>query len=147
MKISLLKQFSEEELGQSIWLRTQRTTSINELTDDEMASLYYCFHPMQNPVTLMERMFRKERIKELRAVILKDAQYLGLYEPENWEGFNHFMETRSVGRKLLYEYRAKEFPELIRQFKMMRKRYDERAERMGTREWYRKNHLPMPSAN
>lgn len=76
-------------------------------------------------------------LKRLRSIILADAQYLGIYKPGDWTSFNRFMLHKSVKRKDLNLYKIEEFPALIKQFKSMRRKYDESKQKIGSRAWWR----------
>ncbi|WPC14636.1 hypothetical protein LEQ04_08585 [Riemerella anatipestifer] len=70
-----------------------------------------------------------------------------MLEPDEWTKFNAFMLKSSPLKKPLNAYKLGEFEELIKQFKSMRAKYEKRAKVHGTKEWYHKNKLPMPSKN
>ncbi len=149
MKKQLQQKFAQQSLEQSIWLHTNyRTGSIDDLEPEELESFYYLFFPKQpTEKELLMKEYSEAQIKRLRSVILKDAQYIGLYDPQNWNPFNEFMNKLSVLKKPLNQYKIDEFNDLIKQFKSLRSKYQNAAKIPGTKEWYHKNKLPMPSSN
>lgn len=149
MKKQLQQKFPEKSLEQSIWLHTgYRTGSIDELEPEELEKFYYLFFPKQpTEKQLLIKEYNESRLKGLRSVILKDAQYIGLYDPQDWTSFNNFMNNLSVLKKPLNKYTADEFDELIKQFKSLKSKYQKAAKIPYTKEWYHKNKLPMPSTN
>ncbi|ROH98302.1 hypothetical protein EGI16_21735 [Chryseobacterium sp. G0240] len=149
MREHLIKKFKPEQLQPTIWMHTgYRTGNINELTREELESLYYSFFPKQQTVyEELNNQYAEQHLKSLRSIVLKDAQYIGLYDPQNWEPFNRFMLELSPLKKPLKNYSANEFDLLIRQFKSLRSKYNKSAKKPGTREWYHKNKLPFPSNN
>ena len=149
MKKQLQQKFAQQSLEQSIWLHTNyRTGSIDELEPEELEKFYYMFFPKQpTEKQLLIKEYNEARLKGLRSVILKDAQYIGLYDPQDWKPFNEFMNKLSVLKKPLNKYTADEFDELIKQFKSLKSKYQKAAKIPGTKEWHHKNKLPMPSSN
>ena len=149
MRSHLLKKFKPEALQSSIWMHTNcRTGNIYELTPEELESLYYLFFPKQSTVyEELNNQYAEQHLKSLRSVVLKDAQYIGLYDPGDWGPFNRFMLELSPFKKALKDYTASEFVPLIKQFKSLRTKYNNSAKRPGTKEWYHKNKLPFPSEN
>lgn len=142
----LLQRFGENGIAHSIWMHTQRTFSLEECTDKEICEIFSLFFPteMRDP---LEALQKEQYLKHLRSIVLKDAQYLGLYDPKDWSRFNNFMKTHSPYKKQLNQYTEDEFNALIKQFKSMRSKYDKEAKITGSRAWYHKNNLPKPSAN
>lgn len=149
MKKQLQQKFAQQSLEQSIWLHTgYRTGSIDELEPKELESFYYMFFPKQpTEKQLLIKEYNEARLKGLRSIIMKDAQYIGLYDPQNWTPFNEFMNKLSVLKKPLNQYKTEEFDDLIKQFKSLKSKYQKSAKIPGTKEWYHKNKLPMPSSN
>lgn len=145
MKERLLKRFDSFQLGQNAWLQTRRTTNIDELTDEELREMYRLFFPSkQEQINKLEQV---NKIKALRSIVLKDAQYLGLYTPNSWERFNRFMLERSPYKKRLTDYKEHEFELLIKQLKSMRTKFDQSAKKTGSKEWSRKHGLPPQTMN
>ena len=145
---SLLNRFSSKSLAQSVWLHTQTTNNIEDLTEEEVTNFYNLFQP--KPITAAEIISKQQETKilrELRSVILKDAQYIGLYDPHDWTSFNEFMKFKSPLKKVLPFYKINEFDALKKQFKSMRSKYEQEAKVPGTKAWYHKNKFPKPSAN
>lgn len=149
MRTHLEKKFSRSELEPAIWLHTNsRTGNLHELTPEELESLYYMFFPKH--LTVYEELnnqYAEKHLKSLRSIILKDAQYIGLYDPQDWTNFNRFMLELSPLKKALKDYNAEEFEPLIKQFKSLRSKYNRSAKIPGTKEWHHKNKLPLPSKN
>ncbi len=143
----LLQKFKHEALQPSVWMQSgNRTGNIYDLTSEELEDLYSCFFP-KAPTVYQEvnNLYTEKLLKSLRSIILKDAQYIGLYDPADWAKFNHFMLKLSPLKKPLVKYTVDEFNELKKQFKSLRSKYDKSAKIPGTKEWYHKNKLPMPS--
>ncbi|MDY3343750.1 hypothetical protein PG326_00580 [Riemerella anatipestifer] len=120
---------------------------IEDLTSDELAEIYQRFFPRKTATQIAVEMENKNQLKELRSIVLKEASAIGLLEPDEWTSFNAFMLKSSPLKKPLNAYKLGEFEELIKQFKSMRAKYEKRAKVHGTKEWYHKNKLPMPSNN
>ena len=146
MKQKLLSRFGEDALAHSIWLQTQRTFSLDECTNEEITALFFMFFPteMRDPLEVLQK---EQRLKHLRSIVLKDAQYLGLYDPQDWSRFNSFMKNHSPLKKQLNKYTEDEFEPLIKQFKSMKTKYDKEAKITGSSAWYHKNRFPKPSKN
>lgn len=140
LKNRLLSKFSKENLEQSVYMESKgRTSDLDLLTSDEIKALFYLFFPTEKPQNNAKRLLQLEQEKELkrlRSVILADAQYIGLYVPNNWTRFNRFMQQNSVFKKGLNRYSLDEFPELIKQFKSMRYKFDKSKLTTGTSAWY-----------
>jgi len=149
MREQLLKKFRPEVLSSSVWMHTgYRTGNIYDLDPEELESFYYMFFPKKPTVyEELNNQYAQAQLKKLRSIILKDAQYIGLYDPTDWGPFNRFMLELSPEKKPLNKYAANEFEGLIKQFKSLRSKYDKSASIPGTKEWYHKNKLPMPSEN
>lgn len=149
MKTQLLQRFTSQSLEQSIWMHSNyRTGSIHELSPEELEGLYYMFFPKKTSVfEELNKEYALSQLKKLRSTILKDAQYIGLYDPQDWSKFNNFMLELSPLKKPLNKYESHEFEPLIKQFKSLRSKYNKEARKPGTKEWYHKNKLPMPSRN
>lgn len=149
MKKQLQQKFSAQSLEQSVWLHTNyRTGNIEELGAEELESFYYMFFPKQPTVKqLLMKEYNESRLKGLRSIILKDAQFIGLYDPQDWNPFNDFMNKLSVLKKPLSKYTADEFPDLIKQFKSLKSKYLKASKIPFTKEWHHKNKIPIPSKN
>lgn len=141
IKNRLLSRFSKESLEQSVYMQSKgRTYDIDELTNDELQSLFYMFFPAEKPKHHTQRLYELEieqELKRLRSVVLADAQYIGLYTPGNWTRFNQFMNYTSVLKKPLNRYEIDEFPELIKQFKSMRYKFNKSKTVVGTSAWFK----------
>ncbi|AZB17597.1 hypothetical protein EG352_07360 [Chryseobacterium indologenes] len=149
MREHLNQKFTPEELQPTIWMHTNyRTGNIFELTPEELESLYYAFFPKQPTIyEELNNQYTQQHLKSLRSVVLKDAQYIGLYDPQDWTNFNRFMLELSPLKKALNKYTADEFEPLIKQFKSLRSKYNRSAKIPGSKEWCHKNRLPLPSKN
>lgn len=149
MREHLLQKFKRTELEPTIWLHTSyRTGNIHDLTPEELESLYYCFFPKKlSMYEELNNQYAKEQLKGLRSIVLKDAQYIGLYDPQDWNPFNRFMLELSPFKKPLNKYSTEEFEPLIKQFKSLRSKYNKSAKIPGTKEWCHKNKLPILSKN
>lgn len=145
MKRELSLRFDEAQLAQIVWMHTHRTTLMEELNPREIYEIYQIF--FNDSETRMRNLEHKQRIKELRSIVLKDAQYLGLYTPNSWERFNRFMLKRSPLKKRLVDYKEEEFEGLIKQLKSMKTKFDKKARIPGTKEWNQKNEFPIPGVN
>ena len=148
-KQKLLTKFSPLALEEICWSKSKaRTGKIDELSPEEMAAVYLMFFPApKSSLQLYQEQQQLNHIKSLRSTILKDAQYIGLYDPQDWTPFNDFMVKYSPLKKFLNKYTADEFEPLIRQFKSLRHKYDKESKILLSKAWYHKNKLPMPSKN
>ncbi|MBE7648653.1 hypothetical protein [Tenacibaculum finnmarkense] len=136
----LHSKFSISSLKDAIFDQSNfRTSNIEELTESELKALYYLFFPSEKTITIEEelkRMETQQMLKRLRSMILKDAQCIGLYKPDDWQKFNAFMKNKSVLKKPLNSYEVCEFPALIIQFKSMRHKFEKSKTKVGTADWY-----------
>ena len=139
-KERLLSRFSKESLEYSVYTQSKgRTYDLDLLTSEELQALFFAFFPMENPANQVKKVLQLEQEKELkrlRSVILSDAQRLGLYNPNDWTRFNRFMLNTSVLKKSLNYYKIDEFPELIKQFKSMRYKFEKSRTTVGSSAWY-----------
>lgn len=149
-KTKLLNKFSTRNLSHPISDITKyRTDSIDELTLDELKQLYFLFFPLEKPTNPIERLQALERenlLKSKRSAVLKDAEYLGIHDPNDWKPFNDFMLNKSVLKKPLNRYKIEEFTALNKQFKSMRSKFDKNRTKIGSYDW-QKNTGTTPSLN
>ena len=145
----LLNKFPAVSLQDIAWSKSKkRTANVHELLPEELEAVYFMFFP--RPITandIIKKQQQEQRLRDLRSPILKDAQYIGLYDPQDWTSFNDFMLRYSPLKKQLNKYTEEEFGALSRQFKSLRTKYDNEAKIPGTKAWYHKNKFPKPSAN
>ncbi|MFL0089708.1 hypothetical protein [Tenacibaculum maritimum] len=136
----LLSRFSKESLKFTVLEESKgRTNDIDELTEEELSSIFFMLFPSKRIITPERRLLNLEeekKIRHLRSIILSDAQYIGLYKPNNWTDFNAFMLKKSILKKPLNNYKINEFANLIKQFKAMKSKYDSNKFIPGTKEWY-----------
>lgn len=139
-KEKLLKKFTAKNLESTILDITKlRTKYMDDMTEMELKELYYLFFPLENPNHNQKRVKQLEEeteVKKKRSIILRDAEYIGLYSSGNWIRFNDFMLNKSTLKKPLNKYKLDEFKELIKQFKSMRWKFDRNKIRVGTTEWF-----------
>ena len=149
MKKKLLNKFGKAALEESCWIKSKgRTGDIDELDIEEIELIYNMFFPKQpTAADIINQQQEKIRLRDLQAIILKDAQYIGLHDPQDFAPFNNFMIKRSPLKKVLPFYKIDEFDELIKQFKSLRSKYEKEAKVPYTKAWYHKNKLPIPSNN
>lgn len=149
MKTKLLQKFSKLALEESCWHKSGgRTGDLDELEASELESLYLMFFPKQKTANeIIQEQAMDKYLKNLRSIILKDAQYIGLYDPQDWTSFNEFMKTKSPLKKVLPFYKVDEFDALIKQFKSLKSKYNRESLIPGTKAWYHKNKFPKPSVN
>ena len=149
MKNQLLRKFSPVALRSAIELQTNyRATTLQQLNASEVEELYYRFFPKPlSTVDVITKQQQEMHLKSLRSTILKDAQYIGLYDPQDWTSFNEFMKNRSPLKKVLPFYKLDEFDLLLKQFKSLKSKYIKESKTPGTKAWYHKNKFPKPSAN
>lgn len=149
MKNQLLRKFSPVALRSAIELQTNyRAATLQQLNASEVEELYYRFFPRPlSTVDVITKQQQEMHLKSLRSTILKDAQYIGLYDPQDWTRFNEFMLKRSPLKKPLPQYALEEFEVLIKQFKSLKSKYQREARTTGTKAWHHKHKLPIPSAN
>ncbi len=139
-KERLLTKFTRQNLEQTVYMQSKgRTSDLDLLTTEELQGLYFLFFPNEKPSNVAKRVLQLEQekeIKRLRSIILSDAQYIGLFTPGNWKRFNDFMTQNSVFKKSLNKYSVDEFPELIKQFKSMRYKFQKNRTTVGSKAWY-----------
>ncbi|MGP1500772.1 MAG: hypothetical protein ACTTJM_03190 [Bergeyella cardium] len=144
----LRDKFGDLSLRTAVEMHTDYNKwEIEELTLEELTSLFHRFFPKEN---LKQHVFNLEldnKVKSLRSIILKDATYIGLLEPDNWNRFNNWMRTLSPLKKPLKDYKFNEFGDLIKQFKSLKTKYNKQAKIPYTKEWYHKHNMPKPSDN
>lgn len=134
---ALQQKFTPSALEQMVSLERKDTFNIEVLTYEEVAKLYFRFFPKPKTTQeINELLFQELELKKLRSIILADAQYMGLYSPNNWLVFNGFMKNRSVLKKPLNEYSIQEMPLLIKQFKSMKTKYIKANIQVYSRQWY-----------
>ena len=145
----LLTKFSHLALEEICWSKSKaRTGDIDELYPNELEAVYFMFFSAPKSSTeIIKEQQQLNYIKSLRSTVLKDAQYIGLYDPQDWKSFNDFMVKYSPLKKFLNKYTADEFLPLIKQFKSLRYKYDKESKIPGKYAWYHKNKLPIPSKN
>lgn len=128
----------------------KRTYIIEELTNSELQGLFYLFFPNEKPQTTtqkIENLQKNQELKRLRAIILNDAQIMGIYKTGDWSVFNGFMKKISVLKKPLNQYEIEEFPLLIKQFKSMRYKFNKSKTQVGSKSWYQFLGIKQPSVN
>lgn len=149
MKEKLLQKFSKLSLEECCWSESNgRTGDIDQLEASELEKVFLLFFPKQKTsAEIIQEQSLEKYIKKMRSIILKDAHYIGLYDPQDWASFNKWMLERSPLKKQLNHYKADEFEPLIKQFKSLRSKYEKLARIPYTKEWCHKNKFPIPSAN
>ncbi|MFK7099495.1 hypothetical protein V3471_00670 [Flavobacterium oreochromis] len=133
---ALCSKFSASALGQAVYMETKRTTDITELSREEVEALYARFFPKKSAIDFLFEMEQERELKRLRSVIIKEAQFIGIYSPESWAGFNRFMLHKSIFKKALNEYKIEEFPQLIKQFKSISAKVSKAKLIPHTTAWY-----------
>jgi hypothetical protein len=153
LRIKTLKKKIETKhsafaISQTVYLHTRRTTNIDELTPEEIETIYNVFFPMEmsNEQELAHAKLQQS-LKNHRSNILTIASRLGLKEPDSWDKFNNWMLTMSKFKKRLNDHSLEELKELEIQFRGMENNYERSARTPGTKAWYHKNKLIPPSAN
>lgn len=125
-----------------------RTTLVDELTPREIEQLINIYRP--KPVNVAQRLSYLEMesaLKNKRAIVLKDAQKVGIHNPDNWGQFNGWMIKSSILHKPLKDYNYDELDALIRQMKKIVQKFDAYSEKAGSKAWFYKHKLPKPSKN
>ena len=148
MKQKLQERFSSFAISQCVWLHTQRTTDIDDITDVELEKIFNLFFPKQP--TAAEQVFtlkNEELKKRKRSNCLTIATRIGIKETDCWLKFNNWMLKSSVHKKALKEYNLQELEALERQLRSAESNYNKSAEKTGTKAWYHKNKLIQPSQN
>lgn len=144
----LRDKFGEQGLRSAVELHTNYNKwQVEDLTVNELIKLYQRFFPQKSPVEKVFEREKEQKVKKLRSVVLKDATYIGLLRIDDWRDFNNWMLKLSPLKKPLNAYKLEEFEPLIKQFKSLKTKYDKKAMIPGTKEWYYKNKIPMPSEN
>ena len=147
MIIALRQKLSPNALEQAVWLETHRTCQLLEATDEELNNLYHRFCHTPNYKAIAEDLLNESEVKRLRSIILADAQVMGILKQNNWVYFNKFMKERSPLKKFLRDYTLEELPELVRQFKSMRTKFEKVAVKVGSKQWYILFGIAEPSMN
>ena len=142
----LRSRFSEQALSLAVDLETNhKNWMIEELTEEQLTKMYHRLIPEE--IALVEKQAAELHIRNLRAIVLKDAQYLGLHDVQDWNRFNNFMLKYSPYHKPLKNYTEDEMELLIKQLKSMRTKYEREAKIPYSNAWYHKNKLSKPSLN
>ena len=147
MIIALRQKLSPNALEQAVWLETHRTCQLLEATDEELNNLYHRFCYTPNYKSIAEDLLNESEVKRLRSIILADAQAMGILKQNNWAYFNKFMKERSPLKKFLRDYTLEELPELVRQFKSMRTKFEKASVKVGSKQWYILFGIAEPSMN
>lgn len=146
MKNKLFETFSPFAISQSVYLQTQRTTNIDDVSDEELEKIYQVFFPKQP--TLAEQIITSKNadlLKKHKSIVLTIATRIGLKEPDNWTKFNNWMLKSSVCKKRLNDYNFQELEALERQLRSAERNYKVSSEKAGNKAWYHKNKFPIPS--
>ena len=85
--------------------------------------------------------------KKLRSQVLTIATRTGIHDTNDWDKFNRFMIHNSVCKKTLNLYNLDELEKLVQQFRALERNYNKSANKVGTKAWAHKNHLPNVSNN
>ncbi|MFS1522118.1 hypothetical protein ACIPCA_12600 [Flavobacterium covae] len=133
---ALCSKFSASALSKAVYMETKRTTDITELSREEVEALYTRFFPKKSAIDFLFEMEQERELKRLRSVIIKEAQFIGIYTPESWVTFNRFMLNKSIFKKALNEYKIDEFPQLIKQFKSISTKVSKAKMIPHTSGWY-----------
>lgn len=134
---ALRQKFSDSALEQMAYLENRNTNAIEDLSDEEIARLYFRFFPKQKTIEEIAVALSDElELKRLRSIVLADAQFVGLYTPDNWMRFNQFMKYKSVFKQPLNAYTLEQFPLLIKQFKSIRSKFIQSKMKVGDTQWY-----------
>lgn len=146
MKNRLFEKFSESAIRMTVFDFTNRTSNIDEMTDQELEKMYNLFFPKQpslvEQVVLAEH---KELIRQHRSQALTIATKIGLKDPDNWDNFNRWMLNSSILKKRLNDYSLTELPGLIRQLRAAESNFEASATKPGNKAWYKKHGFPIPS--
>ncbi len=131
--------YSDEDRHDLIWEYTRgRTESSKELTSVEVDELCIAFSREDD---------EKELKRRKRSIILRIAQKVGIHNPQDWQRFNHFMNTKSIYMKPLCEYNLEELDRLIRQFRGIEHNYLKSARKTGNKAWFHQRGLNPFSEN
>lgn len=134
---ALREKFSVSALEQMVYLENRNANAIEDLSDEEIARLYFRFFPKQKTIEEIAVALSDElELKRLRSIVLADAQFVGLYTPDNWMRFNQFMKYKSVFKQPLNAYTLEQFPLLIKQFKSIRSKFIQSKMKVGDTQWY-----------
>lgn len=128
----------------------QRTTVLEELTENEMLSLLSIYKPIKSQENARKRLQQLEEerlIKMKRSIILKDAQTAHIHNPEDWSKFNQWMLKSSVLHKPLKDYTLEELDLLKVQMKKIVQKFKKNSKRTGTKAWYQFHGFPVPGRN
>lgn len=146
MKNRLCEKFSEASIKMTCLDFTNRTSNIDDLTDQEIERLYAVFFPKQP--SLVEKVIlaeHKELLKKHRSICLTIATRIGLKAPDSWEKFNNWMLNSSILKKRLNDYSLQELQRLERQLRSAESNFEASATKPGNKAWYHKHGFSMPS--
>ncbi|WP_123891990.1 MULTISPECIES: hypothetical protein [Chryseobacterium] len=148
LKKKIESKHSVLAISQTVYLHTRRTTNIDDLTPEEIESIYNVFFPLEMSKE-QELIHAKnlDTLKHYRSNILTLATRLGIKEADSWDKFNQWMLERSICKKKLNDYSLEELKELQIQFRGIESNYERSAQTPGTKAWFHKNKLIPPSIN
>lgn len=153
VRIKTLKQKIEAKhsalaISQVVYMHTRRTTNIDDLTPEEIETIYDVFFPRE--FSNEEELINIKSLQDLkyyRSNILTLATRLGIKEADSWDKFNKWMLEKSICKKKLNDHSLEELKQLQLQFRGMETNYNRSAMTPGTKAWYHKNKLVPPSDN
>ena len=147
-KMQLLTRFKASALEDICWSKSNhRTVDINELRPAEIEKVYLMFFPQPSIIEQIVLAEHKELLRKHRSTCLAIATRIGLKEPDSWVIFNNWMLKSSILKKRLNDYTLVELQSLERQLRKAEDNYDNSAKIPGTKAYYHKNKLPIPSQN
>ena len=146
MKNKLFEKFSPFAISQTVYLHTQKTTNIDEVSDQELDEIYMIFFPKQP--SLSDQVFaakNNEILRKHKSIVLTIATRIGLKEKDCWVKFNKWMLNSSVHKKRLNDHDVTELQSLEKQLRAAERNYNQSATKAGNKAWYEKNNFPIPS--
>lgn len=116
-----------------------RTTHIEDLSAEEINTLYAVHFPTEQSVEAEFNAFKAELVqKAWRSKILAAAEQAGLKEAGSYHQFNNWMMSKSKYKKPLFSHTVGEMKELHRQLKAALTNNRRSAEKPMTEAWWKK---------
>lgn len=146
MKNKLFENYTPFCISQTVYLHTQRTTDIDDVSDKELEEIYAIFFPKQP--SLSDQIItakNNEMLRKHKSIVLTIATRIGLKEKDCWAKFNRWMLNSSVHKKRLNDYDLLELQSLEKQLRAAERNYNQSASKAGNKAWYEKNNFPIPS--
>ncbi|OWP82800.1 hypothetical protein BWK59_13925 [Flavobacterium davisii] len=97
---ALYNKFSASVLETIVNMEFKRTYDIRELSSEEIEVIYKRFFPEKSTFDSQFKKEQDDELKRLKSVILKEAQFIGIYTPESWVTFNRLCSIKASLKRL-----------------------------------------------